>query len=567
MHKISDTITRKFTNVYDASDWSIKTDTGYQPLIDVKQTIEYEIWKLELSDGRILECADDHIVFTDTYDEIFVKDLLPGHLILTDIGPYAVVSISNSGIFENMYDLGVDSNDHRFYSNGILSHNTTCASAYLLWFAMFHPDQTILIAAHKYTGAQEIMQRIRYGYELCPDFLRAGVVSYNKGSMEFDNGSRIVSQTTTGTTGRGMSISLLYCDEFAFLQPNIAAEFWTSISPTLATGGRCIITSTPNSDEDQFATIWKESQQYFDEFGNEKDDKVGINGFSGFRSDWWDHPDRDEVWKQEELGRIGEEKFRREYGCEFLVYDETLINSLKLVELYGKEPLMKMGQVRWYKAPTAGNLYLIALDPSLGTGGDYSAISVFELPSMVQVAEWHHNITPIQGQVKLLRDVLLYIQDELGQDQYNAIYWSVENNTVGESALVVIENLGEDTFPGLFVSEPGRKGHVRKFRKGFNTTFNNKIAACSKLKYFVEEDKMVINSKPLITELKSFIAHGISFKGKPGQHDDLVAALLLVVRMIDILAEWDPMVFERMRIEERFEDWEAPLPIFVSSNM
>jgi hypothetical protein len=458
---------------------------------------------------------------------------------------------------------------HRFNINMLprQSGKTTCASAYLLWFAMFHPDQTILIAAHKYTGAQEIMQRIRYGYELCPDFIRAGVVSYNKGSMEFDNGSRIVSQTTTGTTGRGMSISLLYCDEFAFLQPNIAEEFWTSISPTLATGGRCIITSTPNSDEDQFATIWKESQQYFDEFGNEKADKIGINGFAGFRSDWWDHPDRDDAWKQEELGRIGEEKFRREYGCEFLVYDETLINSLKLVEIYGKEPTTKMGQVRWYKKPIAGNLYLIALDPSLGTGGDFSAITVFELPSMQQVAEWHHNITPIQGQVKLLREVLLYIQDELGYDQYNSIYWSVENNTVGESALVVIENLGEETFPGLFVSEPGRKGHVRKFRKGFNTTFNNKIAACSKLKYFIEEDKMTINSKPLISELKTFIAHGISFKGKPGQHDDLVAALLLIVRMIDILAEWDPMVFERMRIEERIEDWEAPLPIFVSSNM
>jgi len=214
--------------------------------------------------------------------------------------------------------------DHRFNINMLprQSGKTTCASAYLLWFAMFHPDQTILIAAHKYTGAQEIMQRIRYGYELCPDFLRAGVVSYNKGSMEFDNGSRIVSQTTTGTTGRGMSISLLYCDEFAFLQPNIAEEFWTSISPTLATGGRCIITSTPNSDEDQFATIWKESQQFFDEFGNEKADKVGINGFSGFRSDWWDHPDRDDAWKQEELGRIGEEKFRREYGC--IVHDSVV---------------------------------------------------------------------------------------------------------------------------------------------------------------------------------------------------------------------------------------------------
>ena len=137
---------------------------------------------------------------------------------------------------------------------------TTCASIYLAWYAMFNPDQTILVAAHKYTGAQEIMSRIRYVYETCPDHIRAGVTSYNKQSIEFENGSRIVAQTTTGNTGRGMSISLLYCDEFAFVQPNIAEEFWTSISPTLATGGRAIITSTPNSDEDTFAMIWKQAE-------------------------------------------------------------------------------------------------------------------------------------------------------------------------------------------------------------------------------------------------------------------------------------------------------------------
>ena len=459
--------------------------------------------------------------------------------------------------------------DHRFNINMLprQSGKTTCASAYLLWYAMFHPDQTILVAAHKFTGAQEIMQRIRYGYELCPDYIRCGVVSYNKGSMEFDNGSRIVSQTTTGTTGRGMSISLLYCDEFAFVQPNIANEFWTSISPTLATGGRAIITSTPNSDEDQFAIIWKESQDKFDEFGSESTDGLGRNGFHGFRSEWYDHPDRDDNWKKQELGRIGEERFRREYGCEFLVYDETLINSIKLAELVGREPVMKMGQVRWYKKPTPGNLYLVALDPSLGTGGDYSAIEVFELPSMIQCAEWQHNITPVQGQVKILRDVLKYISDELGPDSTNNIYWSVENNTVGEAALVVIADLGEETFPGLFVSEPARKGHVRKFRKGFNTTHGSKISACSRVKFLIEEDKMKINSRPMLSELKGFIAKGVTFSAKEGQHDDLVSALLLIVRMSVILADWDPKVFETMSVNNHFdEEWEAPLPIFISSN-
>ena len=460
--------------------------------------------------------------------------------------------------------------DYRFNINMMprQSGKTTCAAGYLLWYAMFHPDQTILVAAHKFTGAQEIMQRIRYGYELCEDFVRCGVVSYNKGSIEFDNGSRIVSQTTTGTTGRGMSISLLYCDEFAFVQPNIAEEFWTSISPTLATGGRAIITSTPNSDEDTFATIWKESQDMFDEFGSEKNDGLGRNGFHGFIAEWFEHPDRDDAWKAVEMGRIGEERFRREYGCEFLVFDETLINSLKLAEMLGKESLFKMGQVRWYKKPTPGNTYLVALDPSLGTGGDYAGIQVFELPSMTQCAEWQHNLTIVQDQIKLFREIIRYISDELGPDFSNSIYWSVENNTLGEAALIVIANLGEDTFPGLFLSEPVRKGHVRKFRKGFNTTHGSKISACSRLKYFVEEDKMKIFSKPLISELKGFVASGPTFKAKEGQHDDLVSALLLIVRMTAVLADWDPLVFEKLSLEPGFEeDWEAPLPIFVSSSM
>jgi len=270
------------------------------------------------------------------------------------------------------------------------------------------------------------------------------------------------------------------------------------------------------------------------------------------------------------MGRIGEERFRREYGCEFLVFDETLINSLKLAELNGREPMMKMGQVKWWKKPEPGNVYLVALDPSLGTGGDYGAIEVFEMPTMIQVAEWQHNITPIQQQVKIFRDVIKFIADEVGGESFNQIYWSVENNTVGESALVVIDNLGEETFPGLFLSEPLRKGHVKKFRKGFNTTHGTKIATCAKVKYLIEESKMKLNSRPLISELKTYIASGTSFKAKEGQHDDLVAALLLIIRMSLLLAEWDPQVFENLRVQSEWgedADFEPPLPIFISTGM
>ena len=439
---------------------------------------------------------------------------------------------------------------------------TTCAAIYLAWYAMFNPDQTILVAAHKYTGAQEIMSRIRYIYESCEDHIRAGVTSYNKQSIEFENGSRIVAQTTTGNTGRGMSISLLYCDEFAFVQPNIAEEFWTSISPTLATGGRAIITSTPNSDEDTFATIWKQAENKFDEHGNEQE--LGSNGFHSFIAHWSEHPDRDEKWKATEVGRIGEEKFRREYGCEFLIFDETLIHSIKLAAMEGVDPILNMGQTRWYKRPTAQYTYCIALDPSMGTGGDNAAIQVFELPSYEQVGEWQHNTTAIPGQVRVLADICKYIESETKNP--TGIYWSVENNGLGEAALIVINDFGEENIPGLFVSEPIRKGHVRKFRKGFNTTHSSKVTACSRLKTMVESDRMKIRSKPLIGELKGFIATGSSYTAKSGSSDDLVMSTILALRMIEVLKDWDPRVYSTFNQAEDIHDYEPPMPIFISTN-
>ena len=455
---------------------------------------------------------------------------------------------------------------HRFSVNmlGRQMGKTTTAVGYLLWYAMFVPDSTILISAHKYTGAQEIMQRLRYAYETCPDFIRAGVTSYNKQSLEFDNGSRIVAQTTTETTGRGMSVSLLYCDEFAYVEPNIAVEFWTSISPTLATGGKAIITSTPNSDEDQFAQIWNEANKRFDEHGNAQE--LGRNGFYPCIAIWSEHPDRDEKWKNEEVSRVGYERFQREHECEFLIFDETLINSISLADMEGREPTMKMGQARWYKRINPNSMYIVALDPSLGTGGDYAAIEILELPSMDQVCEWHHNMTPVQAQARILRDLLKHIDDKCqAAGVAPNIYYSVENNTLGEAALVAINELGEETFPGLFLSEPIKKGHVRRFRKGFNTTHAAKISACAKLKQLIETKQIKVNSKVLVSELKTFVAQGITFKAKVGQHDDLVAALLLVIRMVMLLQDWDPTIYDKMRDHTGMEDHDLPMPIYISS--
>lgn len=447
------------------------------------------------------------------------------------------------------------------YSVSLLPRQTgksTSAAGYLLWYAMFVPDSTILIAAHKYTGAQEIMQRIRYAYENCPDHIRAGVTSYNKGSIEFENGSRIVSQTTTETTGRGMSITLLYSDEFAYVRPTIAKEFWTSIAPTLATGGKAIITSTPNSDEDQFALIWKQANKCVDEFGNETE--LGVNGFKAYRAYWRDHPDRDDVWAAQQRAQLGEERFRREMDCEFIIDDETLIASTKLFELDGIEPLYKHGQVRWYQKPQKGKTYVVALDPSLGTGSDPAAIQVFEAETTTQVAEWRHNKTPVTQQVRILADICKYINEEIGSPQ--SIYYSVENNTLGEAAIISIAEYGEELIPGTFMSESKAMGGHRQ-RRGFNTTHKTKLAACAKLKSLIETARMKINSKLLVSELKTFVAAGNSFAAKVGETDDLVMSTILIVRILQELQSYDANLSSHLR--DHHDPLIEPLPFIMMS--
>jgi hypothetical protein len=469
--------------------------------------------------------------------------------------------------FDYQEDLIINYNEHRYSINmlGRQMGKTTVAAGYLLWFAMFKPDSTILVAAHKSAGAMEIMQRIRYAYESVPDHIRAGVSEYNKMSITFDNGSRIVAATTTENTGRGMSLTLVYLDEFAFVPPRIASEFWTSLSPTLSTGGKCIVTSTPNSDEDTFAMIWNQAIKTVDEYGNTQE--VGINGFKGYLATWDQHPDRSDVWAEEEKGRIGEERFRREHECEFIIYNETLIDPLKLANMKATEPLYKMGQTRWFKRPTQDSMYVVSLDPSAGTGGDNAAIQVVELPSMVQVAEWCHNKTPIEGQIRTMMEILKEIQNYGARE----IYWTIENNTIGEAALVVIRDTGEESFPGTFLHDPvkiqGKKG-----RKGFHMSSKTKMEGCILLKRFIENEKIHIKSKAFVSELKNFVARGNSFAGQPGETDDLVTSMLVSVRMISYISTFEDDVFEVINaslgdrnrdddLDEFRDEYDDPMPI------
>lgn len=446
---------------------------------------------------------------------------------------------------------------------------TTTSSAYILWYTQFNNDKSVLIAANKQNQATEIMDRIKFAYEELPHWLKCGVITYNKQHVDFDNGSRIISRATTANASRGLSISLLYLDEFAFVRPNIADDFWSATRPTLSTGGACIITSTPNSDEDRFAQLWYGANDTLDEYGNERSDGLGTNGFKAIKVTWDKHPNATQEWADEESKIIGEERFRREYNCEFIINDETLISSSVLSRLEGKKPLEYQGQIRWYKKPDKDLMYILGLDPSVGTGGDFSAIQLFELPTMIQVAEWKHNKSTPKEQVEVMRNILKKLFNEMkdqGLKGEPEIYWTFENNGPGEAIRTVIEDTGEHFFPGMILNEPKKtsKAGARKRRKGLTTTNKTKISAATRLKSLVETNRCAIYSKALISELKGYIRSGAGFEAKQGFNDDLVASLLVCIRMMSILSEQDPDFNEALKESLDISNEEQePMPVMV----
>lgn len=333
---------KKFTHVEE-----ISFDSDYGKTSKAMRTVPYQLWEIKTINHSLIG-ADRHRIINDKGLSIWLEDTKVGDKIKTKSGIEEIISVRDLKIKTHLFCTEVntidasDVNNHLYFTNGILSHNTTCAAAYILWFTTFFKDKQVLICANKMNQAQEIMDRIRFSYENMEDtnWIRAGAVEYNKGSITFDNGSSIVSRATTKDAGRGLSISLLYLDEFAFVPPRIAEEFWTAISPVLATGGDCIITSTPNSDEDRFAKIWHQAEQTVDEFNNPIEGGVGVNGFYSLKIPYFEHPERDEKWAVAEKQKIGEQKFLQEHAC----IDKDTIVSFKIDDVIHEYTVEQMHQ-------------------------------------------------------------------------------------------------------------------------------------------------------------------------------------------------------------------------------
>lgn len=311
-HLIADDV-KIFTHTdhhYFSSDFGIATTAV--------RTVPYTAWEIKTA-KRSLICADKHRIINDTHLPVYAEDIKVGDQIVTKDGYETVLICRNLGIKVHMYCLEIIAAprpmSHLYITNGILSHNTTTASCYLLWRAMFVGDTKILIAANKLRGALEVMSRVKYAYEECPDYIKAGVKKFNEGTIEFDNGSKIECIATTPDAARGKSLTLLYLDEFAFVPTNMASAFFTAVQPTLSEGGSVIITSTPRTDEDEFAQIWKGANVTTDEYGNETGKPTGENGFFPISVPWWEHPLRDEEWARPFKASLGAARFAQEFEC------------------------------------------------------------------------------------------------------------------------------------------------------------------------------------------------------------------------------------------------------------
>ncbi len=287
-------------------NYEILTDTGWEPLTHVHKTIKYDVWEVE-SENHSLKCADRHILIRDDGREVFVEDLKVGDLVQTDTGDEPILSITRLDIPpEHMYDVSVDSESHTFFSNGMLSHNSTMSSIFLLHYMLFNKDLVVAILANKESAAKEVLRRIKTAYKKLPLWLQQGIVSWNEKTLELENGMKLIAATTSSDSISGETVSMLYLDEFAKVKPHVAEEFITASLPTVSTGGKVIVVSTPLG-LNHFYEFWS---------GAVRND----NAYYPIEVNWWEHPDRDEEWKRRELRRLNNDirRFEQEYGNKFL---------------------------------------------------------------------------------------------------------------------------------------------------------------------------------------------------------------------------------------------------------
>jgi len=520
MHKLSDTIERKFVESLDLSDWEIETDSGWADATAIHKTVPYEVWLLVTEDGSVLECADDHIVFDENMNQIFVKDCVPNRTkIITRSGPQLVFSVQKLDLpAENMFDITVDSDDHRFWSGNILSHNTETCSAYLLWYILFNKDRTCAILANKETTATEIVSRIQAIFMRLPLWIQQGVSIWNTTSFLLENGSRIISSATSSDAIRGYRIDILLLDEYAHIANDVAEDFFTSVYPTISSGknSKVIVISTPNGIN-HFAKIYFDAVNY----------KKTKSQFKHLKVTWDQVPGRTKKWAEDMKLQLGEEKFLQEQCVEFLGSGGTLISSKALKSLYFVEPIEEKleSKLKIYTDVIKGHKYVCTIDVSHGKELDYSVITVIDVGKMPYevVAVYRCNSVAPELYPDVIAQVAKY---------YNNAFVLIENNDIG--ALVIKILIDDIEYENIIYSEPDKNykdtmASARTVKSpGLRSSNKTKRQGCLELKQLIERQQLITHDYEMISELSTFvIKKNKTYAADEGKYDDCVMTLVL----------------------------------------
>jgi len=447
-----------------------------------QQWVEHEV-------VEYAKCMSDPSYFARKYVKIISLD---EGLVNFDLYPYQ----------EQMFN---HFNDNRF--SIVLacrqSGKSISSVVYLLWYAIFHPEKTIAVLANKGATAREMLQRVTLALEHLPFFLQPGCRALNKGSIEFSNNSRIVAAATSGSSIRGMSVNLLFLDEFAFVER--ASEFYTSTYPVISSGRdtKVIITSTANGIGNTFHKIWEGAVQQ-------------TNEYKPYTVNWWDVPGRDEEWKRQTVSNTSQLQFDQEFGNTFFGTGDTLINSDTLLDLRSKPPIQVLegGDVKVYEETKKDHEYLMTVDVARGRGQDYSTFNVIDITvrPFKQVAVYRNNtISPI-----LFPDIIYKFAKV-----YNNAYVIIESNDQGS---IVCRGLYYDLeYENVHVESAIKSNAV-----GIEMTRKSKRLGCSGIKDLLEERKLDICDENTILEISTFVSKGQSYEASDGNHDDLMMNLVML---------------------------------------
>ena len=447
------------------------------------------------------KCMEDPIYFSETYVKIMSVDFGEIPFSLYDFQRKMIESYKNNRF--NICKLPRQCG------------KSTTSVAFMLWYILFNHGKNVGILANKGELAQEILGRLQLAYEQLPFWLQQGVSVYNKRSITLENGSKILATSSSGSAARGMSFSLLFLDEFAFVQPHEAEEFFRSVYPTISSGAdtKMIIVSTPKG-MNHFYKMWMEA-------------KENRSSFKPIEINWWDVPGRDENWKQQQIANTSEDQFRQEFECEFIGSSSTLISPNKLATMTFINPIRKQDEVDFYEEPIEGRNYLITVDCARGLRLDYSAFVVFdvtEVPYKV-VAKFRSNtITPM---------IFPQFLTNIGH-YFNKAHILVEANDVG--AQVVSGLYSEFEYENVLKTvSKGRAGFVlgegQGSKLGVTTSNSVKTKGCSNFKSLIETDKLVTLDYEIYVEMTTFTRKndnvGSAFEAEPGTNDDLVMCMVL----------------------------------------